>query len=151
MLRAGFEPTIPAMEWAKTIHVLDHVTTAIGSEDNIESICACESCISWVEVNRRTDLELIWSKRLGSRSVYVNLGCIRDGCDPGVKMMWRENSTHIVNQTPIFRNNNIHNLTVRWLLLGPASSSPFQFQGLPLTFVLQVYIFMLFSASCLLT
>jgi hypothetical protein len=31
MPRAGFKPTIPVFEWAKTVHVLDRAATVIGS------------------------------------------------------------------------------------------------------------------------
>jgi hypothetical protein len=144
--RVGFEPTIRAFERAKTTHALARAAAVIGSEGTIESICACEPCVSWIKVNgsQILDLELIWSERLGSRSVYVNLDWLGNGCDP--EAVWRENSTHIGNHTPIFPDNDIHNLTVRWLLLGPDSSSPFQFQGLPLNLCpAGVY----FSASCL--
>jgi hypothetical protein len=30
MNQVGFEPTIPVFEWAKTVHALDRVATAIG-------------------------------------------------------------------------------------------------------------------------
>jgi hypothetical protein len=30
MPRVGFEPTIPAFEWAKTVHVLDRAATVFG-------------------------------------------------------------------------------------------------------------------------
>jgi hypothetical protein len=30
MPREGFEPTIPAFEWAKTVHALDRATTVFG-------------------------------------------------------------------------------------------------------------------------
>jgi hypothetical protein len=61
MPRVGFEPTVPAFERTKTIHGLDRAGTVIGSEDTVESICACESCVSSVEVNgsQILDLELI--------------------------------------------------------------------------------------------
>jgi hypothetical protein len=32
MLEVGFEPTIPASEWAKTVHVLERAATVIGVE-----------------------------------------------------------------------------------------------------------------------
>jgi hypothetical protein len=32
MLRVGFEPTIPAFERAKTVHVLDRAAAVIGNE-----------------------------------------------------------------------------------------------------------------------
>jgi hypothetical protein len=37
MLRVGFEPTIPAFERAKTVHVLDRAATVIGEA----YICIC--------------------------------------------------------------------------------------------------------------
>jgi hypothetical protein len=58
MPRVGFEPTIPVIERVKTIHVLDGAATVIGNEDTTESIYACESCISWVEVNGSKILDL---------------------------------------------------------------------------------------------
>jgi hypothetical protein len=44
MPRVGFEPTIPAFEWAKTVHDLDRAATVIGiinirTEDNYTSEC----------------------------------------------------------------------------------------------------------------
>jgi hypothetical protein len=35
MSRAGFEPTIPALEWAKTVYALDRAATVIGKFDFI--------------------------------------------------------------------------------------------------------------------
>jgi hypothetical protein len=35
MSRAGFEPTIPALERAKTVHALDRAATVIGGLDLI--------------------------------------------------------------------------------------------------------------------
>jgi hypothetical protein len=32
MPRVEFEPTIPAFEWAKTVHALDSAATVIGTE-----------------------------------------------------------------------------------------------------------------------
>jgi hypothetical protein len=32
MPQVGFEPTIPAFKWAKTVHALDHAATVISSE-----------------------------------------------------------------------------------------------------------------------
>jgi hypothetical protein len=31
MSRVGFEPTIPVLEWAKTVHALDSAATVIGN------------------------------------------------------------------------------------------------------------------------
>jgi hypothetical protein len=34
MYRVGFEPMIPAFEWAKTVHALDRIATVIGPSKN---------------------------------------------------------------------------------------------------------------------
>jgi hypothetical protein len=48
MRRVGFEPTIPVIEQAETVHDLDHATTVIGYKI---SFAATNLCVQYMNTN----------------------------------------------------------------------------------------------------